>query len=805
MKLFRNKYTPDDSDIVYERWSTSFSVLQEHRFLPESQPGYDSFYDHGAMNLRLRQKNLFAWTDDPLYRYENFLLSAEIGIDKSNGYSSAGFLFRRIDETSYYYFLVSNKGHYRLDAVINGSPEALIDWTPAGEFNPEKISVKILADGSSIMLLINDEWVGGASDERLLAGGLSFAGQNYDEAGEALFRLRKITIESRPIELDRKQAVLLAEKVGTDRRLHFAESQMMSGRFAAALIELRKALRNSPDDPALLIMAADCCIMLEMYSEARQLLDRVPEDLKDERYLMCRAGLLYLVNDFMRLRELLKSRNDLTEKNPAALNLLGNAEFSLGNWLLAGEAYGRAFSVDQTQPLYLQNAARAWEKAGRPDVALESYRQAAKQYFRNGDYDELLGMLPLIERLDGGGDSVSSEARGIKAKILFSEGKFDEADVFFTKLIKEGTSDSAIYYLKALIESRTGEKKKISGLFKKAIELEPDYYLYHFKKAEFHFLSGGRYRKDLNAALELAPEEPWVLNLSGQALLQEGDVNGACDCFSAALKVMPDEPELLMNYSEALFLSGRQEDALSLLSGEGSELLNQKGNLYSRMHNYELALEAYEAALSAAPDNNDILLNLAAACIESDLFSRAEEVLVGILEREENPSAYNLVGNLSLLKGEYSRAEAAYRRAVELDASFSDAVCNLAELYLSRERLIDADMILEKLDVKSAGERGLRLKEQVFRKRMRIFSCISCGREWIVPRKIKGQQALQLVGEPPDDMPAGKCSGCGEIYCIGCSKEHIVDGRFQCTSCGQPLKLNEDWMRYLYQVNMLDK
>lgn len=800
MKLFRKKYTPEESDIVYEKWSTSFSLLQEHRFAVEKEDSYQSYFEHGNLILKLNRKNLFAWTDDPLYRYENFLLTAEIEIDPANGYSSAGFLFRRIDSSSYYYFLVSDKGHYRLDSVVNGSPEVLIGWTPVGGFKPERFQVSIIADGSIISLFINNEWVGEVSDERLTAGGLSFAAQNYDDEDEAVFRLRKISIESRPVELDKKQRALESAAVTADARFRFAESQIRSGRYPAALIELRKALRITPDNAGLLVMAADCCIRLEMYSEAGQLLDRVPETARDERYLMCRAGMLYLNNDFITLKELL-SESEHTVGNSAALNLLGNADFALGHWEAARDAYAGAWKADSGQPVFALNEARACEKAGKNSEAMEAYGAAAKLYFRNGDYDELLGILPFIEQLDG----ESLEALGIKSKILFSEEKWAEADKIFKKLIKEGSGDSTIYYLRALIESRAGHKRKASGLFKKAIELEPDYYLYYFKKAEFLFLTGGKYRKDLDEALRLAPEEPWVLNLSGQVLLSEGDCDAAAEAFSAAVKLAPEESLILINYTEALYLSGSHDEALALLNGDQPELMNQKGNIYSRLKDFPRALECYEAAFSSFPDDTDIMLNLAAVCVESDLFSRADEILVRIIEREENAAAYNLIGNLASLKGEYGRAEAAYRQALEIDGNFSDAVCNLTELLLSRDRLNDADMVIMTLDEKAAGERGCALKEQVFRKRMRVFNCSSCGREWVVPKKIGEQGALKLVGEPPDDMPAGKCSGCGNIYCIGCAKEKLIDGRFYCASCGEPLKLTEEWMRYLYQVNMLDK
>jgi tetratricopeptide (TPR) repeat protein len=325
-------------------------------------------------------------------------------------------------------------------------------------------------------------------------------------------------------------------------------------------------------------MAADCCIRLEMYSEAGQLFERVPADSRTERFLICKAGMLYLINDFIGLRELL-SGSSLTTGNPAALNLLGNAEFALGRWDDAFDAYVKAWDAIGSQPVYALNAARACDKAGNSETAIEYYGKASKLYFRNGEYDELLGILPFIQQLDNN----SLEAEAIKSKVLFYEERFDEADKIFTRLVKNNIGDSTIYYLKALIESRAGKKRKASGLFKKAIELEPDYYLYYFKKAEFLFLTGGKYRKDLDTALELAPDEPWVLNLSGQALLSEGDSQAAAAAFADAVKLAPDESGILINYSEALYLSGRSEEAISILTEELPEILNQRGNIYSRM------------------------------------------------------------------------------------------------------------------------------------------------------------------------------------------------------------------------------
>ena len=767
--------------------------------MPELGKGYSSTLNHGHLSLEIECKNLFAWVDDPLYRYDNFCLTATMAFGAENQYSAAGFLFRRTDDISYYYFLVSNRGHYRLDSVLNGTPSVLIDWTPCPEFNHQKFTLKIFADESSISLYLDDQWLGNTSDDGLVAGGISFAGQNYNESDSASFTLNKIEIESRPVNLEKIREKLSSATVPAESRLSFAESLMKSGQHSSALVEINKILHYESENYNALMMAADCCVSLEMYEEADALLEKLPENEREQRYYLHKAGIYYMTNNFLKLRDFLRKEASMLDDNPAAANLLGNAEFSLGNWKEAAEAYKRAFELDDKQAYYAFNAARALEKAavGAGDAlteAAEMYGRAAQIYFRTGDYDSLAGLLPYLENMDRDG----IETLMLRAKLLFQDGSLKDANKIFTKLIKDKTADSTVYYLNALIEAGEGKQRKASSSFKKAVEIEPDYYLYHFKQAEYLFINGGKYFESLARALELAPEDPWVLNLAGLSALADENIETAIDYFAKASAKAPEEDELTVNYSEALSLSGRRDEALSLLSAKRPMILNQRGNILGRAGEYSLAVKDYEAAFELDRNNPDIILNLAAACIETDAFSRAEELLGRVLDFGENASAYNLMGNLALLKGEYSRAEASYRKAVETEPEYQEAVCNLVEFYISREQLNDADLLLSGYRGSKPGERFEKLKEIVFKKRLNVYNCAVCKHEWVVPKKIGPQAGLRLVGEPPDEMPAGQCSTCGKIYCIGCAKENLDSGRMICMECGTPLKLSDDWMRWLY-------
>ncbi len=63
-------------------------------------------------------------------------------------------------------------------------------------------------------------------------------------------------------------------------------------------------------------------------------------------------------------------------------------------------------------------------------------------------------------------------------------------------------------------------------------------------------------------------------------------------------------------------------------------------------------------------------------------------------ENADRPEAHGNLGNLALSRGDATRAEAAYRNAIALDARFAPAYANLADLYRAGRRDTDAERVL---------------------------------------------------------------------------------------------------------------
>ena len=366
-------------------------------------------------------------------------------------------------------------------------------------------------------------------------------------------------------------------------------------------------------------------------------------------------------------------------------------------------------------------------------------------------------------------------------------------------------------YLYALLLIERGRRGEALDHLRRAVSLEPGSALYRFRLAETLHLLGEDCREHLAEARSLAPRDPWINNLQGQLLLADGRVQEAVEAFRTGLQGQPDERDIAANLAEALSRAGCADEARGVLEEAlgrhpgDSRLHNQRGNLAAAARDFAAALEHYEKALQADPMNVEVAKNLAAVCIETDMILRAEELLGWLTEQSPTPDVYNLMAHLALVQGELRRAELSLQAGLELDPRSSELRVNLARLRLAQGDVDQARAIIgELLRGEPGNERALRLRERI-RSRWEIeLRCAGCGRSWWLPKEVPAQPPLRLRGEPPPECPAGRCTACGNLYCVGCASKTAVDGRMRCASCGGPLKLDDDHLRFLVRSYVPD-
>ena len=795
-RLFRRHRERDDSALIREDWRANFIKPSRQRFVLESGDGYRSEIRDRTFCLELYRTNLFAWVDNAKYRYRDFFIETELSITPESGHSAAGFLLRRIDDGTFYYFLVSNRGYFRFDVVTNGSPRQLIDWT-ACEQSVERAFIRIVVRDTNFSFYLGDDWLGEVDDDSIDAGGLAFAVQNYGERTRATGLLHEFRVNSIPYDVE-TQFYRWARYIPIEqpRRLRLAETFMRMEQFTAALVQLRRAMRRADLDGEGYLLLAECEMRLGLRDSAEDHADHADRLLpEDPRALTQKANLLYLGNRFEQLRDHLSKAMDKLADDPAMWNLQGNAWYSLGNWAKASASYTRACEIEPETALFWTNAARARERLDDTAAALKDYLHATRLLFREDEFDRLEEILPTVERLG----PVDPEVQSLKAKLLFHNENYDQAEPLLEALVRAGADDSSVHFLYGLILARNDRRAEAGGHLLRAAELEPDFYLYWFRAAENSYLESGDPGPALEKALETGATEAWVNNLAGQIEMEKGNHSAALDYLRVAWEISPREVDIAMSYAEALFKTGEREPALTILAEFEDEprAYNLRGNLMAEAGSLELAIEAYERAVSLEPTDVVYAENCAAACLELDMIHRAEELLARVSESAPSARIYTLLGHVARRKGEYRRAVAAYEEALALEPGDEQIALGLVDLFLERRDFEQAERILDmelRGNLSPSVERARRRVREATKVRI---ACGVCEREWWAPKEVTPQPRMKIRAQPPGESPAGQCPECRQVFCIDCVSGHLLDGRFLCPTCGVTLKLSGDHLKYL--------
>ena len=743
----------DCEEIVEEQWQADFSKPETCRFAAETGDGYTAAFtppepagnDAGGITLEAQRKHLYAWTVNPVFRYKDVIIEADIRLpepekkqDRADtpaekaGVFAAGILFRYISQSTFYALMISDAGWVRLDAVVNSTPMPLLGWVkipcsahpdsdrPDSDHKAETdaqgaYSIKLIANNTTITLLINGHWVACCEDDTIQAAGkIAFAIQNWETYPQVSAQFSRFSLNSVPMTVE--TAYTEANEfsaVPPDARISLAKTLYAMGRYVPALLQLRAAARLKEPEEADRILAGRIYFAQRMLNEAEQEFQSVLEmNPANEEAFAELGGIYYRAERYEDLQRLLKKvPKPMMTQSSFLSNLEGHLFHALGKHEEAAEAYRQAFTVNPDQGLFAFHQANELYDCGKKPNAVDAYIQAARAFLQQEAYDDLAEVVTILERIAPN----DSRTLSITGKYAYAVGRYDDALLKLKTACKKGSEDSADWYLYGLL-LKTDEPKEAVKALKKACTLEPEYGLYQFRLAEALYLSNGKYQAALEKALATDPHNGWVHNLHALAALSENDIEQAEAAVAEARRLLPDEVSLLVNYLEVQRRKGQLAKCLPLFDIEnGTADLAVERNRAAAFHalanafadddSREQAQQWYYKALKLDPKNPELLADKAENDYALFLLNEADDGLVKALDIQPSVRIYQLIASISVQKGDYARAEVTLRTGLESFADSSDLHYDLACVYRNTKRFEQAPAQIVQLKRYETSER----------------------------------------------------------------------------------------------------
>ena len=194
----------------------------------------------------------------------------------------------------------------------------------------------------------------------------------------------------------------------------------------------------------------------------------------------------------------------------------------------------------------------------------------------------------------------------------------------------------------AWIEQQLAQDNQSIALLDSAIALDPDYLYARVERSRIASKDADfvRAESELREALRIAPNQPRLLVALGEALLKQAHTASADSAFAKALL---------------------HDDSINVAA--------HVAHIYSEQKRAERAIEYYEHAIERAPEDAQLLNNLAWSYAETGIeLKRATRLSLRSLQLDgENPIYMDTYAELLYLQKHYTRAFAVIRRALDIE------------------------------------------------------------------------------------------------------------------------------------------
>ncbi|GAB3407725.1 PEP-CTERM system TPR-repeat protein PrsT [Massilia agilis] len=487
----------------------------------------------------------------------------------------------------------------------------------------------------------------------------------------------------------------------TSKLLQDAQQYQQKGDHKAALIQLKNAVAQSPEDGEARLRLGELHLdMGDSASAEKELRKAASLGAPPQRTLPLLARLMLSQGQYKQLLDEITPQ--AAQGSAQLLAMRGDAFVALGDPVHAKQAYEQALAVDQHAGDALTGLARnaiaqgdrqAGERytadaiardPGNPEVWMFNgtmLRAAGKPAEALAAFDKALALKPehrsahvekaYIEIEQGKFDAAKADLDAARknapgsllvtysqAMLDFSQGKFAAAQESLQKVLKSAPEHMPSILLAGAVELNMGATQQAEQHLRKYLGINPDN-LYARKLLAQTLLKSGQPNDAVAAlapVLKQAPQDAQLLALAGESYMQVHDFNQASAYFEKAAALAPKAAVVHTSLGLARLNQGEHDKAISEL---------------------QLATELDPASASAG-------FALVQAQVSARQYDKALATVDKLAQRQPgNAAVQNLKGGVYLAKGDKAAARAAFDKALSLQPNYFTAVANLAQLDLA--------------------------------------------------------------------------------------------------------------------------
>jgi len=334
-----------------------------------------------------------------------------------------------------------------------------------------------------------------------------------------------------------------AQKLRPDWELAvLLEAQVLQKRSpAVAAKRLGEFVEKYPDSREARLSYARVLVQDKRLPEARTQFEAVAATSPKNPEVIYAVGLLaFQVKDYPAAEGYMKRVLDLNYRDPDAVRyLLGQIAEEQKLWPRAIEWYESIQDSDHMLPARMRTA-NAIAKQGRLDEARRFLKRVA------AENPEEQAQLTVAE-----------------AQLLREANRNEEAFQLLSEALQKEPDQPELLYDHALTAEKLDRFDVLEANLRKLIQVRPDH-AHAYNALGYSFADRNmrlpEARKLIERALELAPDDYFIMDSMGWVLYREGDLKGAAEHLRRAYNGRPDA-EIGAHLGEVLWMMGEREEA----------------------------------------------------------------------------------------------------------------------------------------------------------------------------------------------------------------------------------------------------